>query len=421
MKKFFALMISMVFVSFVFADTYYISEFGNDETGDGSEGNPWASIQKAADVAVAGDSIIVDFGEFSETVVPKNNGTEGNPIVYKAKDQGQAEITSGDPVMLPTFELHAELVYAMNDVFRTIDSFSEDGTPLLKKDNIDSLVAGSIFHDRAEAKLYVWSSDGAAPSTHADTVFFVKASFDIIEGSYITIDGFAIKGFIGIRADVADNTIPLPGLVIQNNIFAGSGLVTDGVPETYDEAIKIYGGAANADNTYEKMLIHNNDFQDWYRAIAFQDCGRNSEISANNFIGIGIPPDENEMTIRVQGDDDFPEAAQAENMLFDRNYFKVYGRCIYLRRGKIDNIIIQNNIANAPGSLFILNYNATNVHIINNSIIGTGDQFGVRFNQGADNGRFYNNIFSWSDLHYQQARRLSGTGQKSEYRKWYRR
>jgi hypothetical protein len=397
MNKLLILLLSVFIVSFVFAETYHVSEFGDDETGDGSEGNPWATIQKAADAANAGDVIMVDFGTYNETVIPKNNGSEGSPIVYMSKEQGQAEITFGDTLMLPAFEPYSDAIYVMNDVFRTIDHFSEDGTPLLIKDHIDSLAAGSIFHDRAGAKLYVWSSDGADPSTHADTVIFIKASFDIIEGSYITIDGFTIKGFYGIRADVADNTIPLPGLVIQNNIFAGSGLATEDVPETFDEAIRIYGGGANAANTYEGVMINNNDFQDYKRAILFKNCGRNGVVSANNFIGIGIPPAENDETIRVEGDDDFPEALQAENMLFDRNYFKVYGRCFYFRRGKIDNIKLQNNIANAPGSLFIINYNGTNVHIINNSIIGTGDQYAVRFNQGADNGRFYNNIFSWSD------------------------
>jgi hypothetical protein len=257
------------------------------------------------------------------------------------------------------------------------------------------LVAGSYFHDRSANSLYVWSSDGADPATHLDTVFFGKHSFDIVEGSYLTVNGFKIKGFKGINATVGDNLAPMPGLIIQNNIFEGSGLATPDQPDTYDEAICLEGGAANADNTYEGLVIAQNEFVDWWRAIILRNCGRNGLVTRNNFEAIGML-DENDETIRVEGDDDYPDAAQTDGLVFERNYFKIYGRGFYIRRGRIDNIKIRNNIANYPGSLFMINYNGTNVHVINNTIVGCNAEYALRFYLDARYGRIYNNIFAYN-------------------------
>ena len=48
--------------------TYYIDPTGNDTTGDGSSGNPWASLYKATSVVTsAGNTIYVNAGTYTET------------------------------------------------------------------------------------------------------------------------------------------------------------------------------------------------------------------------------------------------------------------------------------------------------------------------------------------------------------------
>jgi len=68
---------------------YYVSTTGNDGTGDGSIGNPWATWEKLADVLVAGDTGYIRGGTYrstkgaAATVVCRwdnLNGTAGNPI-----------------------------------------------------------------------------------------------------------------------------------------------------------------------------------------------------------------------------------------------------------------------------------------------------------------------------------------------------
>ncbi|SEQ55977.1 Right handed beta helix region [Treponema bryantii] len=64
--------------------------------GDGSENKPFNKIQQAADIAVAGDEVIVAPGIYREYVDPKNAGEEGKPIVYRSAKPREAHITGAE-------------------------------------------------------------------------------------------------------------------------------------------------------------------------------------------------------------------------------------------------------------------------------------------------------------------------------------
>ena len=69
--------------------TYYVSITGDDDTGNGTEGNPWLTIQKAIDAAGYGDTIMVAAGEYDAfQVIEKNDisiiGTNGATVVTTA-------------------------------------------------------------------------------------------------------------------------------------------------------------------------------------------------------------------------------------------------------------------------------------------------------------------------------------------------
>lgn len=60
---------------------YYVSKTGNDHN-PGTDIKPFKTIQKAADVAVAGDIVYVKQGRYNEKVVIKNSGNPGMYITF---------------------------------------------------------------------------------------------------------------------------------------------------------------------------------------------------------------------------------------------------------------------------------------------------------------------------------------------------
>lgn len=63
--------------------TYYV-DCNVAATGNGTKESPFKTIQEAADVAVAGDEVLVSEGIYREYVDPKNAGTEDARIVYRS-------------------------------------------------------------------------------------------------------------------------------------------------------------------------------------------------------------------------------------------------------------------------------------------------------------------------------------------------
>ena len=64
-----------------FANTYYVATFGNN-TNVGTETQPWATIQKAANTLIEGDTVFVKAGIYNERVVVQNSGILNGNIVY---------------------------------------------------------------------------------------------------------------------------------------------------------------------------------------------------------------------------------------------------------------------------------------------------------------------------------------------------
>jgi len=105
--------------------TYYVSTTGNDNN-DGSSGSPWATLQKAVNTVVAGDTVLVASGNYAGFRIVDKSGTAGSPIILKSQTQGGANVnTKGGSIMhgaMMEFEGYSSMSYWI------IDGFSVDGT-----------------------------------------------------------------------------------------------------------------------------------------------------------------------------------------------------------------------------------------------------------------------------------------------------
>lgn len=63
--------------------TQFVAKNGND-ANPGTELLPWLTIQKAANTAVAGNTVCVKAGKYNERLIPKNSGSAGKWITFSA-------------------------------------------------------------------------------------------------------------------------------------------------------------------------------------------------------------------------------------------------------------------------------------------------------------------------------------------------
>jgi hypothetical protein len=82
------------------------------DTNPGSEEKPFKSVQRAADLAKAGDTVYVMAGRYKERVVVKTSGAEGRPITFRAMPRRSATVGGFDLeanyIRVEGFELTAD-------------------------------------------------------------------------------------------------------------------------------------------------------------------------------------------------------------------------------------------------------------------------------------------------------------------------
>ena len=102
--------------------TIYVATTGNDSTGDGSVGNPYASPGKAASVAGSGDTIYVKSGTY--TLTTSTPGAEG-PVLLPSDGQCLLEGYSTTPGDLGTAPvISSGSVFGLSYLVKTQENFS---------------------------------------------------------------------------------------------------------------------------------------------------------------------------------------------------------------------------------------------------------------------------------------------------------
>ena len=104
-----ALIIICLYSNTGFSRTIYVSKTGNDNNA-GTNEQPVKMIQKAADMAMPGDTVFVFEGIYRERVAPPRGGTEGKEIVYRG-EPGKNVIIKGSDVWSPDWKRESDNTY----------------------------------------------------------------------------------------------------------------------------------------------------------------------------------------------------------------------------------------------------------------------------------------------------------------------
>ncbi len=182
---------------------YYVATDGSDTTGDGTQSNPWETIQHAADQVSAGDRVLVGPGTYHEQVTISNkSGAADNYITFESMEENGAII---DAQASREFNFHIQ-----NSDYIRIKGFhlkNAAQNPVRIEGSIYSFIENNICEDGYQsgdnwARGGIWLRDG---SHHAvligNTIFrsgveretmgiFVSSEYSSWQGQ----GGFVIKG-----------------------------------------------------------------------------------------------------------------------------------------------------------------------------------------------------------------------------------
>ncbi len=321
------------------AKNYYVDAAKGNDSSPGTLSSPWKTVQKGANVAVAGDTVYVRKGTYKEKVTVKNSGSSGKPIVFMAYP-GETPILDGTGISLSGYK---GLFTAENKNYITLDG----------------------FHVRNSAEVLVRMAYGTGfvlrncrihtnRASNTDGVFFKHVTNSFIENN-----------------DVSNTKWDAINVISSSNVKIRYNYVHDNV---YHAGINIFPATNEAQVTYSGNDVMYNVVTRIVAGAAIY-----TRYQTNNTIAYNLIYDNTSNAIK------FDE---------DRCYAKrpAGSKCNYVYRS---NTKVHNNTLVYNGKHGIMNVNATHTDIKNNIIAFNGSS-PISVNSKANTGHSidYNMYYS---------------------------
>ncbi len=337
------------------------------DTNDGSAAMPFATIQKASDLAMPGDTVLVHEGIYRGRVAPMRGGVAGMPITYLA-EPGKQVTLKGSQVWTPTWEPVSggdNLWKAAPDPALFTDASQIDGAnPLLVTfAHIAGLTLGQVYVDSermvqmealpdtylrpgtwhyqaADMAIYVHFPEGKTPQAASVELTTERRVFaPHTRGlGYITLSGFTVEhcanqypgGFYDPNA-TAEQQAGMVGTrsgnhwVLENNVLRfAQGLAFDcGGEGEVSGKVDLEGKDQTRIRTTDGHIIRNNVFMD-NGTGGYMSMGGNGTLTENNvFLRNNLldPGGAELAAIKVHYTNNF---TYKNNLFLDNNTFGIY-------------------------------------------------------------------------------------------------
>ena len=109
-------------------DIRYVSAANGNDVNDGSEAQPWASLQHAADTVSAGTTVLVDdSGPYSGGLELHRSGAQGAYVIFKNRDADAMPLITGDPASDAVVDIDASYIVFQGFVIADHDRGTLDG------------------------------------------------------------------------------------------------------------------------------------------------------------------------------------------------------------------------------------------------------------------------------------------------------
>jgi hypothetical protein len=179
--------------------TLYVAPTGDDGNAGTDPAHPLQTIQRAADLAHAGDLVSIAPGVYRESVSVPRSGTAGAPMVFRGSGPG-AILDGADAAIAAGVAWSAVGggLYSRVTGFATGHVVTDAGR-LFRYDSLAALQAlaagapGGFYFDGAT--LYVRFADDSAPSAHAMHVARLEDGFVIDGRAHVRIEDLEIRHY----------------------------------------------------------------------------------------------------------------------------------------------------------------------------------------------------------------------------------
>ena len=327
MKVFFLILVFLLFGGSAQASDYYVSTSGSDSNSGLSISNPFKTIQKAADIVLAGDTVYVRGGTYKEQITIKNSGKEGSPITFMAYP-GEHPIIDGG-----SLNVSQGLFYISGKSYIVIDGFeirNSNNYLILGRDSNNCTIKNCLIHDNehydSSGNLLCYPDSGRG----VDAVFFVRSDYityennEVYHGGHNGLSCSACNYWTVQYNHVHDNychncvnTFPATtdnpqptytgGKIIYNNLHACKNIIlfryqkdmtiaNNLIYDTYSlnegNRVGIYiqkdttTGITNY-NYDSNVKIYNNVFADIYNSAILNENANSIDVRNNIFSNIG--------------------------------------------------------------------------------------------------------------------------------------
>lgn len=370
-------------------NSVFVSQTGNDSTGDGSKNKPFKTINKALNTVKAGQTIYLREGTYTENIVFNKSGKEGKPITLRNYPNEVAKIDLTDKTVESVIDFNSQ------------SNINIIGLELCNLKQKTNSVVG-IFLQGGEknciiANCNIHNIEGKSASTgNAHGIRIVGITEEAIENILIinnhihdcicgTSEALTIESNVK-NVDVIKNTIHDNGNIgidIAGNFKENSNPALDFAQNVYVAENEVYN--CHSDNADCAGL-----YVDGASNVIF---ARNK--SYNNQVGLEIGSEE-----PADKDEYYPHNNLAINNLIYNNTVREVGLGGYSEEaGKTFNTFLWNNtiIHPAKGTDVTISINVgEGFSFANNIIIDLGTwNFFINSDLGSDyvkNYIFYNNI-----------------------------
>ena len=362
MTRYILLFISIF--SFTFATTLHVATTGSDETGDGSEENPFATIQKGVDVAIDMDTIYVSNGTYEGGIVISDKAIS---LIGESRE----ETKINQPISSPQISI----INCLEDTTR-VDNF------IIKHGSSNN--GGGIYSygstvaiDNVDFEENSSSNNGAAIKSIESTVKVQNSIFNL---NTCNLLGGAI--YVGplttceIYNSSFDNNEALWGGAIAT--VGGGKLLVEGCNISFNTAS---GNNPNPNENYPTFGGGGGIYQEWSDSLEIYD----SEIT-NNTAATGAGGG---IAVYLSDDVTINNIVLSDNSSSGPNYPSGGGGAAFYRADNVlfENSTIANNVSNhnSGGGIFlgsesgqasiVVHATFNRLTIVNNSALSGGAIF----------------------------------------------